>query len=215
MQSSPGGFSERFVVVAGGARMRYLAGGEGVPVLWLDAHGLEVTTAHEILSRSFRVVVLDTKQDPPRSRSSREVAAEVAEAARGLGLERYNVIGSSRGAAAALWLALDERERVLGLVLEAPLPVAREADGEMELSARLLGLATPTLVLLGTADTQTPAETGHLYKQTLPDCHLVLVYAAGHAIAADRPEAFAEVTADFLERHEAFIISRDEKLIHP
>ncbi len=40
-------------------------------------------------------------------------------------------------------------------------------------------------------------------------------YDAGHAISTDRPEAFTEVVVDFLERHEAFVISRAETVIHP
>ncbi len=44
---------------------------------------------------------------------------------------------------------------------------------------------------------------------------LHLVYDAAHAISTDRPEAFTEVVVDFLERHEAFVISRAETVIHP
>jgi hypothetical protein len=40
-------------------------------------------------------------------------------------------------------------------------------------------------------------------------------YDAGHAISTERPEAFVEVVADFLERHEAFVISRTETVVHP
>jgi pimeloyl-ACP methyl ester carboxylesterase len=53
------------------------------------------------------------------------------------------------------------------------------------------------------------------YKELLPNCHLVFVYDAGHAISTERPEAFAEVTADFMERREAFVVSRTETVIHP
>ena len=56
---------------------------------------------------------------------------------------------------------------------------------------------------------------GRHYKALLPNAHLVFVYDAGHAISTERPEAFAEVTTDFLERHEAFIIRRTETVIHP
>jgi pimeloyl-ACP methyl ester carboxylesterase len=56
---------------------------------------------------------------------------------------------------------------------------------------------------------------GRHYKAILPNCHLVFVYDAGHEISTDRPEAFADVTDDFLQRHEAFVISRTETLIHP
>jgi hypothetical protein len=44
---------------------------------------------------------------------------------------------------------------------------------------------------------------------------LVFVYDAGHAISTERPEAFAEVALDFLERREAFVVSRTETIIHP
>jgi pimeloyl-ACP methyl ester carboxylesterase len=56
---------------------------------------------------------------------------------------------------------------------------------------------------------------GRFYKELLPNCHLVFVYDSGHAISTERPEAFAEVTADFLERREAFVVSRTETVIHP
>jgi hypothetical protein len=55
-----------------------------------------------------------------------------------------------------------------------------------------------------------PPDMGHIYKELMPNCHLVFVYDAAHAISTDRPEAFTEVVADFLERHEAFVISRTE-----
>jgi pimeloyl-ACP methyl ester carboxylesterase len=56
---------------------------------------------------------------------------------------------------------------------------------------------------------------GRFDKDLIPNCHLVFVYDAGHGISTDRPEAFTEVVADFLERHEAFVISRTETVIHP
>jgi hypothetical protein len=42
-----------------------------------------------------------------------------------------------------------------------------------------------------------------------------LVYDAGHAVDADRPEAFVSVVSDFLQRHEAFLVNRQSGLIHP
>lgn len=91
----------------------------------------------------------------------------------------------------------------------------RGPDRDPDLEARLPGLATPTLVLFGTLDRVIAPAMGRVYKELMPNCHLVFVYDAGHAISTDRPEAFAEVTIDFLERHEAFVISRTETVIHP
>ncbi len=86
---------------------------------------------------------------------------------------------------------------------------------DAELEARLPAVATPTLVLFGTVDQVIPPGMGHFYKELMPNCHLVFVYDAGHAISTDRPEAFAEVVGDFIERREAFVISRNETVIHP
>jgi pimeloyl-ACP methyl ester carboxylesterase len=91
----------------------------------------------------------------------------------------------------------------------------RGPDRDSALEALLPALATPTLVLFGTLDRLMPPELGRHYKALLPNCNLVLVYDAGHAIGSERPEAFVEVVGDFLERHEAFIISRHETLINP
>jgi pimeloyl-ACP methyl ester carboxylesterase len=91
----------------------------------------------------------------------------------------------------------------------------RGPDRDTALEALLPDLTTSTLVLFGTLDRLMPPELGRHYKALLPNCNLVLVYDAGHAIGAERPEAFVEVVGDFLERHEAFIISRNETLINP
>jgi pimeloyl-ACP methyl ester carboxylesterase len=91
----------------------------------------------------------------------------------------------------------------------------RGPDRDTDLEARLSELATPTLVLFGTSERLIPPEMGRHYKALLPNCQLVFVYDAGHEISTDRPEAFADVTTDFLERHEAFVISRKQTLINP
>ena len=91
----------------------------------------------------------------------------------------------------------------------------RGPDRDADLEAAMRRLATPTLVLFGTHDRQMPPDLGRLYKELLPNGHLVFVYDAGHRISTERPEAFADVVLDFLERHEAFVISRMPTLIHP
>jgi pimeloyl-ACP methyl ester carboxylesterase len=179
-----------------------------------------------------------------------------------LGIDSFNLMGTSFGARTALWLALQQRERVFALVLEAPAAIRPEGaelpsgspeeiapqrlyahperlapapppdpaiwaktgplvmrlrgpNRDADLERQLASLATPTLVLFGTVDGVIPPEMGHIYKELMPNCHLVFVYDAAHAISTDRPEAFAEVVADFLERREAFVISRTPTVIHP
>lgn len=91
----------------------------------------------------------------------------------------------------------------------------RGPDRDADLEAAMRRLSVPVLVLFGTRDRLMPPELGRLYKQMLPRGQLVFVYDAGHAISSERPEAFAEVTVDFLERHEAFVINRTPSMIHP
>jgi pimeloyl-ACP methyl ester carboxylesterase len=91
----------------------------------------------------------------------------------------------------------------------------RGPDRDAALESRLGELPMPTLILFGTLDTVIAPAMGRVYKELMPNCHLVFVYDAAHAISTDRPEAFAEVVVDFLERHEAFVISRAETVIHP
>jgi pimeloyl-ACP methyl ester carboxylesterase len=73
----------------------------------------------------------------------------------------------------------------------------------------------PVLVLFGTEDRMIPSTMGALYREKIPKCHFVLVYDAGHAIDADRPEAFTAVVSDFLQRGEAFIVSQQSSLLNP
>jgi pimeloyl-ACP methyl ester carboxylesterase len=81
--------------------------------------------------------------------------------------------------------------------------------------ARLRELETPVLALFGTVDRVTPPEAAHLYRELLPNCHIVMVYDAAHAIDADRPEAMASVVEDFLKRQARFLVRDKSGLIHP
>jgi pimeloyl-ACP methyl ester carboxylesterase len=162
--------------------------------------------ADDPLARQFRVIALET---PPQH--GPESGRAIGRALEEHGLTDVDLIASGDSSAAALWLALAEPERVRALVLESPTAIGRDA----ELERRLPEIAAPTLVLFGTGDRAGAQDTGRVYTTLIPNSHLVFVYDAGEAIGRDRPEAFAEVVADFLERHEAFIINRTPTVIHP
>jgi len=91
--------------------------------------------------------------------------------------------------------------------------MGRPRDPELEEAMRTLEV--PTLVLFGTEDRLTPPELGRIYRELLPQCHFVIVYDAAHAIYADRPEAFAALVSEFLERRAEFVIRRDSGLLYP
>lgn len=258
-------FNEAWVE-ADGFRIRYLAAGDGPPLVHLHgAGGLHLNAGHDLLARQFRVIAFEMPgfgaEENQRTRDMPELATTMAKAAQALGLGRFNLMGTSFGGRVSLFLALQSPELVRALVLEAPAAIRpdgmkppsgspeaiarrlyahpermpplpkidpqlamqiavltqrlRGPDRDPALEARLSGLTIPVLAVFGTRDTVIPPEIGHLYKDLIPDAHLVFVYDAGHAIAAERPEAFVEVVADFLERDDAFVISRAKTVILP
>jgi len=264
--SPGGGFREAFVE-ADGFRIRYCEAGQGAPLVHLHgAGGLRLNASHDLLAERCRVIAVEMpgfgqSEENTRTHMMPELATTIVKAADALGLDRFDLMGTSFGGKAALWLAVQHPERVRALVLEAPaairpsrtapvsgtpeqmaarlyahpermppLPAAdpaiqakqqrlvvrlRGPDRDAELEGALRQLDIPTLVLFGTLDRVIPPEMGRHYKELLPNGHLVLLYDAGHAIGAERPDAFVEVVTDFLDRHEAFLISRAETMMHP
>ncbi len=260
-------FTEGYIE-ADGFRMRYKEAGAGEPLVSLHgAGGLRLSRSHALLAEQYRVIVFEVPgfgQSPAneRSQSMPELAITMAQAVINLGLERFNLMGNSFGGKLALWMAVQQPERMQALVLVAPAAI-RPAGGpprqglspeerlallyahperqallplpdpaiiaqqealvrrlmgparDEALESRMPGLNVPVLVLFGTMDRMIPSEMGRLYCEKLPNCHLILVYDAGHAVDADRPEAFVSVVSDFLQRHEGFLVNRQSGLINP
>jgi pimeloyl-ACP methyl ester carboxylesterase len=86
---------------------------------------------------------------------------------------------------------------------------------DAELEEKLDEVQTLTLVVFGTADRVVPPAMGRTYRERMPNCHYVMVYDAGHAVAAERPEALASTITDFLDLRETFIVSRRDSRINP
>jgi pimeloyl-ACP methyl ester carboxylesterase len=189
-------------VEAHGRRLRYVEAGHGNPLVHLQPVGeLRFTPAHDLLSRRFRVVLVEVPDLDDAA------AGLVAAAVTALGVETFNLVASAAAAEVGLRLARLAPDRVLAVVLETP-PAMR--SGELDVpGARTI----PTLVLVGTRSGEVGA--GRVVAERIPGCQLVFVYDAGPAIGVERPEAYAEVVTDFLERHEAFVVSRAETVIHP
>jgi pimeloyl-ACP methyl ester carboxylesterase len=266
MSATDAAFREGFVE-ADAFRIRYMEAGQGAPLVHLHgAGGMRLTPGHDLLRRHHRVIAFEMpgfglSQENIRTRTMAEFAATMGAAVRNLGIDKFNLMGTSFGGKVALWLAVQQPERLEALVLEAPAAIRpagseppsgspeemarrlyahperlgplsisnpevqaktralvarlRGPDRDADLENQMRRLPTPTLVLFGTLDRVIPSEIGRFYKELLPNCHLVFVYDAGHAISTERPAAFAEVTLDFLERHEAFVVSRADTVIHP
>ncbi len=88
-------------------------------------------------------------------------------------------------------------------------------DRDAEMEARMKECKVPVLVLLGTEDRLIPTAMGRHYRELLPDCHVVMVYDAAHALDVERPEACFAVADDFLARQDKFVVSNERGVIFP
>jgi pimeloyl-ACP methyl ester carboxylesterase len=86
---------------------------------------------------------------------------------------------------------------------------------DRELEDKLGQVETQTLVVFGTADKVVSPAMGRTYRERMPNCHFVMVYDAGHAVASERPEALTNAIMDFLDLRETFIVSRRDGRINP
>jgi pimeloyl-ACP methyl ester carboxylesterase len=118
-------FAER-TVQADGFEIRYVEAGDGPPLVCLHgAGGLRLTRAHELLAASHRVIAFEAPgfgNSPVNDRTASlpELAQTMLDAVNALGLERFNLWGTSFGGKLALWLAIQDPERLEALVLASP-----------------------------------------------------------------------------------------------
>lgn len=164
------------------------------------------------------VVVLDAGQSHPLRDGLSDrwtVADSVAEAESA----QYGLVGVSDGANSALRHALQEPESVKVLVLVSPTairPSAGNPDGDPDgMEARLPDVQCPTLVVFGQEDRSVRPDAASAYRERIPNCNIAFVYAAGHDIVADRPQALLNLVSDYLERRETFIVQNQSSVINP
>ena len=141
---------------------------------------------------------------------------QVAESIATASSQRYGLVGVSDGAGAALQHALHEPERVEVLVLVSPTAIRpTDSEGTAELEARLPDVQCPTLVVFGQEDRSVRPDAASIYRERIPNCNIAFVYAAGHDIAAERPQALVNLVSDYLERRETFIVQNRSSVINP
>lgn len=254
-------------VKADGFTIRYAEAGKGnVLVSIHGAGGMRISPAHELLAKTYRVIVFEvpgfgTSPANTRSATMQDLAATMNKAIAALGVKKFSLMGNSFGAKLVSWMAVQAPDTLQALLLIAPAAIrhdrprvvasspeeelklfhahperiaARPApkkeivDKQQALVRRLIGPArdaalesklkdmpVPTLALFGTVDRVTPSDAAHLYREIIPNCHIGMVYDAAHAIDVDRPEAVAEIAADFIERQEKFLVTGQSGVIHP
>jgi pimeloyl-ACP methyl ester carboxylesterase len=220
-------FTKR-LVRSDGSQVRYLEAGHGEPVVVLargdDPSSLPLSN---LLADHFHVFVFDISQFAPPSSNEqsllpRDLARNLARATAAAGLKRYALVSTSTDVAVALWHVIDAPQQIDALILISPALVLSDPSDagndyftDAELACKLGELQAPVLLLVGTEDQTIPRETGRLYVEQIPHCYYILVYDAGRAIEAERPDAVFAVVRDFLERRETFIVKRPGSAVNP
>jgi pimeloyl-ACP methyl ester carboxylesterase len=97
-----------------------------------------------------------------------------------------------------------------------PTVVRLMGDGSVdELAPRLAEVPTRTLIVFGCDDGIINPINGRTLRRLMRNSSLQFVYDAAHDVQSDRPEAFADLVGDFLERGMQFLINAQDGLINP
>jgi pimeloyl-ACP methyl ester carboxylesterase len=83
----------------------------------------------------------------------------------------------------------------------------RSPEATQELLAKLPEVKAQTLLLWGTEDRISPPELGAPYKQLIPNSYRVYVHGAAHSLPVAAGKRFVELTLDFLDRGEFFVVN--------
>jgi haloacetate dehalogenase len=136
------GFEELRVAVGDGVVLRVRTGGSGPPVVLLHGHPRTHTTWHRVaprlVSAGHTVVCPDLRGYGRSSKpvmtadhapySKRAMAGDVLALMRGLGHQRFAVVGHDRGSYVAFRLAMDHPEAVTHLAVLDSIPIAEALD---------------------------------------------------------------------------------------
>ena len=217
-------FSFEHTVELSSGQLSYFKAGSGQPLLYLHpAGGVRRSKVLEGLAQSFTVYVpvfpgweATAFHEGVSTRNA--LGQLVAEFHDMVVKTRCHVMGWSFGGAVALWLALEQPERVDRLVLECPaglVSIDRRIkrvnrallehygadDGRDEaLVARVAEVRHTTLIIQGTNDGTIPAPSAQWLKDQLRNAALVLLEQAGHDLEVDQPTRVLAAVREFLEQ---------------
>ncbi len=190
-----------------GVQLRVREAGSGRPLVVLGDDG-QIDALRNGLAKHNRVLAIEVSGG--EGLDARKLAEAAAAALARMKLEQFSVIGISRGAALALTLAVFAPHQIDKLILMSPPPMAALDE---EVRAGLAQVAAPTLVMVGSRDRSGGAETMRALREKIAACHLLLVYDAGEAIAAERPDACLTPIGEFLERGIEFVVCHESQVI--
>jgi pimeloyl-ACP methyl ester carboxylesterase len=202
-------FSRRAIDVAG-STVQIAQAGQGAPLLLIGNHADPLP---QMLAGAFALTVI-AADDSFAALTPAMKARRLAGLAQALDLDTYSVCAEAAEASAALHLAAGAPEAVQRCVLIAP--QVYDAGGilnDPSLSDEIEAITCHSLALFGTDGGGNVDAVPALYRERIPNCHLMFVYDSTDPVRG-RPQAAYEVVADFLNRAEGFLVSEQDGRLH-
>jgi pimeloyl-ACP methyl ester carboxylesterase len=125
------GFSES-LIDADGFSIRYREAGDGDPLVWLHGGGgLRISPVYDMLAETRRVIAFEIpgfgdSAANDRSQNMQELADTMLAATTALGIDAFDLVGSSFGGKLAAWMAVRSPQRINTLVLCSPAAIRLE-----------------------------------------------------------------------------------------
>lgn len=129
--SAGGGFKEK-TVKADGFTICYAEAGKGTVLVSIHgAGGMRISPAHELLAKTYRVVVFEVPgfgKSPANERSATmpDLAATMNKAIAALGIKKFALMGNSFGAKLVSWMAVQAPDTLQALLLIAPAAIRHD-----------------------------------------------------------------------------------------
>ncbi|MCQ4344785.1 MAG: alpha/beta hydrolase [Sulfolobaceae archaeon] len=190
--------SEEFITVKG-ARIRVIREGQGKPVFLF--HGARFTadtwvstgTVKAIADAGFQAISVDFPGYGKSERGNYTILSEfIRDLVQTLGVTRAYYLGASMGGEAVLGFALNNPEKVEGVILVGAVGVDKYKEKLVYLSGKKV------LLIWGKEDTVAPIKNAKLITDAVPTAKLVYV-GRQHACYLDDPEGFNKEIINFLK----------------
>lgn len=190
---------ETKTVIVDGSPINTLQAGDFAtpPILFLHGKAFQAKTWQElgtlaaVINAGYSTLALDLPgfgNSPEAAIGPEKVIIEVMNAA---GIERAIIVGPSMGGKIALELALNNPDKIAGLVLIG-------AVGVKENQARLSELPSGSLIIWGENDQISNPENGKILNREISDSRLVVFKDAGHPCYLEQPELWHKTLVDFV-----------------
>jgi pimeloyl-ACP methyl ester carboxylesterase len=189
---------EEFIAVKG-ARIRVIREGQGKPVFLF--HGARFTadtwvstgTVKAIADAGFQAISVDFPGYGKSERGNYTILSEfIRDLVQTLGVTRAYYLGASMGGEAVLGFALNNPEKVEGVILVGVVGVDKYKEKLVYLSGKKV------LLIWGKEDMVAPIKNAKLIMDVVPTAKLVYV-GRQHACYLDDPEGFNKEIINFLK----------------